>query len=81
MPLKKVDDTQEMAADDLSGPGSWFFLPNRFQCLPTVFGFLSCHLRSLPSWLGNSSRCLMVTAMPVSLLADRAHLVTFHSGV
>ena len=81
MSLKKVD-TQEMATDIMSGPVSWFFHPNLFYYLSTIFHFLCCSLRSLPSsCLSSSSRCWMVTLMQIFLLVSRVHSVTFNSRV
>jgi len=59
----------------------WFFLHNLFWYLPSLLRFLCCTLEALPSWLGDSRRCLVVTPMPVFLLEGRSHDITFTSNV
>lgn len=80
MSLKKVD-TQQMFADYMSGPVSCGSSSIVSRYLPSLLHFLCCPLEALPSWLGDSGTCLMVTLMPVFFLEDRNHFITFNSNV
>lgn len=77
MHVPKKLDLKEMFADYRIGPVFLVLPPKSLSVLRLHFPFLLTHLRLLPSWLGNSSSCLIVTLKPVFLLASRAHFIIF----